>query len=368
MATMRKFVLSGILMVACAVASVRAQGIPGYTPTNYYPPTPEWRGQAGMTFLQVGGSARGEAMGGAFIAVKGDPSTIFYNPAGMAHLPRFSVYANHTSWLADMSVNHFVAAFNPGPFTIGVSMVSMDYGQIEATEKADNPAGFVRLPSFSPSAYALGVFYAMPLIDRFNFGVQVKYVKQDLGTNRLYTFIGTPGWKNDKNGNDVYSDNEVGAFAVDLGTQYITGFRNVTVNMSLRHFASPQTYVDDAAKFDLPLTYQAGLSSEVIQLVTGLESPTHKVYLAIDGVNQRDVTLDVAAGIEYIVDLSTTLPGTSVSLRAGRRPSRNQEGWLSVGGGINFQISSMAARLDYAYNDYGPHLTASNVGLALQIR
>ena len=41
---------------------------------GFDPDTPERRGQAGLTWLQVGGSARAEGMGGLFTAVHGDPA------------------------------------------------------------------------------------------------------------------------------------------------------------------------------------------------------------------------------------------------------------------------------------------------------
>jgi len=319
-----------------------------------------------MTFLQVGGSARGEALGGAFISIKGDPSVIFYNPAGVATIKGYAVYANRTNWIADIVMNHFAAVASVWRFTTGVTFMNMDYGDIVGTRIVDvsvSPSGYEHIGMLNPSSWALGGFYAMPLTDRFNFGVHVKYVRQDLGQNDVYTFTGvTPKYTG------AVSKNRVGTFAVDLGTQYNMGLRNITINMALQHFASPQRYIDTQSKFDLPLTYRVGLAGDAIEIITGLENPVHKVMVYVDGMDQRDVVLDVAAGVEYLGDFSAMVPGLKVALRAGRRAARYQDGWLNFGGGIEFALGKFDARLDYAYSDYGPGLTANRLGLSLLVK
>ena len=61
-------------------------------------------GQAGMTFLSIGGSARAAGMANVFTFAKNDLSSVFYNPAGLATVENRSFFFNYTSWIADMSV------------------------------------------------------------------------------------------------------------------------------------------------------------------------------------------------------------------------------------------------------------------------
>jgi hypothetical protein len=96
------------VLVAAVVGLWTCDVVRGQEKGSYDVSTPERRGQAGMTFLQIGGSARAEGMGGAFISVKGDPSVVFYSPAGMTSIGKLSLYANRTTWAAGMSLNHFV--------------------------------------------------------------------------------------------------------------------------------------------------------------------------------------------------------------------------------------------------------------------
>jgi len=350
----------GLVALAAAFGTASSQTtVPGFTGTNYDPPTPQWKGQAGMTFLQIGGSARAEGMAGACNGVKGDPSLIFYNPAGMASLGRFGLYANQTNWIADMTVSHLVAAGRVGPIVLGGTFVNMDYGDIPGTQIVSNTVdqrGYTSTGNLSPATWSAGVFAAVQLTDRFSTGVHVKYVTQDFSPSRIYSFAAN-------NYLATENRNKVGVYAVDMGTQYVTGLRNIALNMSLQNFASPQKFVE--MKFDLPVTYRVGLSAEAFELATGQSFGSNKLNVYVDGLDQKDVALDMAVGAEYMADLSQFVPGVQLGLRAGRRAARNQDGWMSYGGSVEFGMSSYAARFDYSYSDYGAGLPASRVGLSI---
>jgi hypothetical protein len=211
----------------------------------------------------------------------------------------------------------------------------------------------------------------MSLTDHFNFGIQVKYVGQDLGQNDVWRFTGSR-WEPDRytsgpdSGMTRVKTNKTHTYTVDLGTQYVTGLRNITINMSLLNFGTQKVYYEQ--RFDVPVAYRIGVGAEAIELITGVPNPTNKVMLYADGVDQRDVTLDGAFGVEYIADISNYVPGVQVSLRAGRRPAKNQDGQLAFGGGIRFGMSHFDVRLDYAYNDYGVLMNSNRLGLVLTVK
>ncbi len=355
-----QYLLMVTVALVCVVGTAGADyPFPVDADSTYNPGTPQWRGQAGLTFLQIGGSARAEGMGGAFSAVSGDPSTVFYNPAGMAAVDGVAAYLGNSEWFADMSLNHFVLAVNTGMFTAGISYVDMDYGDIPGTIIADNVAGYEKIGNLSPVAWAMGAFVAVQFTDRFAAGFHPKFAVQDFGANAVFSY------NRDETYMHYANDNRVSTFAIDLGTQYKTGLRNLTINMSLVNFAQSQRYVEQ--EFDLPLTYRVGFAAEVIELVAGYENPTNKVMLYVDGVDRRDVPLDAAVGVEYIADLSSTMPGFGAALRGGRRASSNQDASLSFGGGVTLPVGGLGLTVDYSYNDYGPELTASRFGLSIRL-
>jgi hypothetical protein len=362
----REHYLRGVVVAAlCSASTVFAQS-GGYINNGVYDPaTPERRGRAGMTFVQIGASARAEGMGGAFAGVRGDPATAFYNPAGIADITKIAVSADHTKWVADMALEGIVAAGRVSVVSLAASFLSMDYGSFEGTRVVDNrPEGFEPIGMVTPIAWALGGIVAAKLTDRFNAGVQVKWLVQDIDETEVYTFRTPPGYTGES------THNRVSTWAIDLGTQYYTGLRNLSVNMALQNFGGTQKFAEvlPNSTFSLPLTYRVGVSSELMEMVTGDANGANKLFLSLEGVDRRNVSLDGAVGLEYAGDMSSFVPGLAVALRAGRRPARTQEGWMSFGGGLSVPLAGVNLGLDYSYNDYGPKLAVQRVGIKVNLQ
>jgi hypothetical protein len=64
-------------------------------------------------FMEVGGGARALGMGGAFVAVAGDASTVYWNPAGMSDLGRRQALAMHSERFGGMVDFNFGAYVQP---------------------------------------------------------------------------------------------------------------------------------------------------------------------------------------------------------------------------------------------------------------
>lgn len=337
----------------------------------YDPAAPTWKGQAGMTFLQIPASARAAALGNAFSGVEGDPSVAFYNPAGIATGGPAALYVNYTSWFADMTLTDIAVTTNAGIFAFGLTYHGIDYGTIKATRISDAVAGsnFEYIGDMNPTAWAIGGIFATQFTDRFKAGVQVKYAYQDFGENNFWTFIGTPRYRIDPNDSTQLAihENRKGVVAFDLGTQYNTGMRGVRINMSLQHFGESKRYVEH--NFELPLTYRVGLMFDVIEVATGLPNPDHSLTAYIDGVDRRDVRVDAAFGLEYTLRLSSLGENTAVSLRVGRQAARYQEGWLTFGAGaaINVPGLGQTVQVDWAYADYGEHFSSQFFGFTFAL-
>src|SRR5262249_41981427 len=63
-------------------------------------------GTSSGTFLDIGVGARAVALGESYVAVANDPSTIYWNPAGLASLQRQEVQFSHADWPADIHYEH----------------------------------------------------------------------------------------------------------------------------------------------------------------------------------------------------------------------------------------------------------------------
>jgi len=356
------------MTVALVVSSARGQG--GYAGTTYDPASPDRRGQAGFTFLAIGGSARAEAMGGAFNAVQGDPSSVFYDVAGMASIPTgVNGYFCRTNWLSDMVIDHVMLGYKLSTVAVGLTFVSMDYGKITGTIiDLTAPNGYVLTGTVKPGAWAIGTFLALPVTDRFSFGLHVKYAVQDFGAQPYWVFL--PGGTA---GNYTYTAAglRVSSFAFDVGTQYNIGVRDIMITMALQNYARPKAFLDPDppyrnGTFELPLTYRVGVAADVIELVSGLPNPQHQLCLIVDAIDARDALLDAAVGVEYKANLSAAKDGLGVALRVGRRAG-NQVGSLGFGGGISLPVAGVKLALDYSYGDYGDGFSAQQWGFSVRL-
>jgi hypothetical protein len=71
------------------------------------------RGTTAAPFLSIGQGARAAAMGSAYVAVSDDPSSMFWNPAGITKL-RTPLVVDHTEWFADINYNFMALVYNGG--------------------------------------------------------------------------------------------------------------------------------------------------------------------------------------------------------------------------------------------------------------
>src|SRR3989442_3561576 len=82
-------------------------------------------------FLKIPVGARACAMGGAFVAVSDDATSLFWNAAGAARIDpdKSQLTLNHANWPADLSFDQAAYVFHfhkiPGAFGIQVRSLSM---------------------------------------------------------------------------------------------------------------------------------------------------------------------------------------------------------------------------------------------------
>lgn len=133
-------------------------------------------GTNGAAFLKIGVGARAAALGEAYTAVADDAYATFWNPAGLARLPRPELAATHTQWVQGGRHNALVGAYPTSAGTFGVSAVSLSFEGIEKrTEDTNTPDG-----TFDSLDAAYGLAYGHTVGDRLSLGFGVSYVRQTL--------------------------------------------------------------------------------------------------------------------------------------------------------------------------------------------
>ncbi len=328
------------LIVAGAIMTVTLQTLSAQT---------EYRklAQTGMKFLALGAGARQAALGDAFTSVPGNSSAMFYNTAGMAFQTEMAdVAMANTQWIADIVHNHVSVAFAPWDGDLGViglSYQAVDYGEIEATVLAANPKGYLDVGTIKPTAYALGIGYAIALTDRFSLGGNIKLVGQNLGSSIV---SGTPvlGGAGEETGftpTETKENKLDNIPTFDFGVLYRTGMKSLNFGLSVRNFAREVSYVKE--NFQLPLTFRMGLSMNVLDFVE-IEEGAQRLLVVAEAEHPRDFTEQIKLGAEYVF-------ANTIALRIGY-VSPADEYSVSYGFGLQTALLGTSLGVDYAYTPF----------------
>ena len=332
------FIASTIALTACLLLSPAGYG-----------QEQQKLAQTGMKFLNVGTDARSASLGDAVTAFEGGASSMFYNPAGMSRLSNnANISFGQTQWIADIKHLHAAAAFAPlgGAYGVfGVTLQTVDYGDLQRTVRADNTQGFLDMGTFQPTALALGVSYARALSDRFSIGGSVKYVNQNLGDAAKaisYTYSDTTQ-KDTVFTRYVKVQNfrEVAAF--DFGVLYHTGYKSLTFGMAVRNFAKEIKFQDET--FQLPLIFKIGLAMDALDFFD-VDKEMHSLLVSVDATHPRDYPEQFNVGLEYSFMKMLALRGSYLF--------NNSEYNYSLGIGLQKSFGTYLLGLDYSYTPFKP--------------
>ncbi|MFH0991104.1 MAG: PorV/PorQ family protein [bacterium] len=282
--------------------------------------------QTGLQFLKIDMSSRAAAMGGSYITINNDATSMFYNPAGLARMEStLDIFATKTQWFAGISYLGGGVAYNLGDWgTVGASWMTCDYGDdFIGTQYANTPSGYIETGNLNVTSYAGGFSYAKSLTNKFSIGAQVKYCYQQLGEN----FIDAAG---------TVRKNKVSGMAYDFGTIFYPGFKDFRIGMSIRNFSPEFKYENEG--FELPLTFVIGASMDVLDLLGEHENP---LLVSVDATHPRDYTERLHVGAEYTFM-------KMISFRAGYKYNYDNERFTA---GIGFQqdLAGVGINIGYAY-------------------
>ncbi|NNE09050.1 MAG: PorV/PorQ family protein [Gemmatimonadetes bacterium] len=280
------------------------------------------------SFLKIGIGGKAVALGEAFIAVADDPSTIFWNPAGLSNLSEREIYFSHTAWVADIDYE-YVAYVQPTPqfmnTTVGFHIGTLRTDLLETTE--EQPTGTGR--GFTYSDLFVGVAASRQFTNKLAIGFGVKYIREDHGGS-----IGAPS---------------VDTWSADFGTFYRLGVRNAIFSVTLTNFGpdwKPDgtfTEVTSAGfeiereyeSFSTPTSFKAGLSSILWQQ----HDFKHLATVEMNRPPDNAETYRVATELTYMEMLA---------LRTGYNLNADELKW-SGGLGVILRTGGIGQRVDYAF-------------------
>lgn len=289
--------------------------------------------QTGFNFLSVSSDAKASAMGDAVNSLSGFSGAMAHNPASMAEMPTFlSASFSINTWIAD--INYLSASIIVSPAdghygNVGISVQSVDYGDIEGTMvDRNNPSSYIETGILNPTALAVGFGYSYMINKQFGVGGRVKYTFQELGEN----------WLMGNNYGIIKKTNKATAMAYDFGTVYKTGVKSLAFGMSVTNFSSEVKFEQEG--FQLPLLFTIGISANFFDFVD-MNDDKQALILTVDWTHPRSHPEQIKLGAEYkFMDI--------LSLRGGY-VAGNDENDVTFGVGV----SSFGIEVDYSYTPFG---------------
>ena len=284
-------------------------------------------GTASATFLKLPTSARGMALGGAYVALVDDASSVGWNPAGLAAMTQKGFSISHVQWFTDIGYT-FATYAQPWPRfsgSVGVFFGSLSTMMKETSEYM--PYGTGR--KFAFNDWVAGVSIARRLTDKLLVGANAKYVREELGTD-----VGGP---------------VTNSWLVDVGTKYYVGLSTVRMAMLLRDFgpelkpsgafswtSNGSVATQDYEGFAPPTTFKFGLAWDPVQ------KDPHNLTATLEMNHYADNEETIKAGLEYaLADVA--------ALRGGY--DFNSEGMgLSLGAGLKVKFAGVGGTVDYSYS------------------
>jgi len=329
------------LALGCAIALISCGVLHAQNPNL---------GTAGAQFLKIPVGARAASLGGAFTSCGYDASALFWNPAGAIGVKSSALIASHEEWWAGSRLNHaaFVQSFGEvGSFGLSFTSMSMDKLAVTTEEDPEGTSGL----TFDAQDLMLGISYARKLTEDFSVGITAKYVHQR-----------------------IWNEN-AGGLAVDIGTLYHIGYRDLRLGMSVTNFGGDLTFegrdlaVDydvnssiaterllpaqvQAEGYPLPLHFQVGIS------MSPYVTDDLSVLMAVDVVHPNDNDELVCTGIEATVF-------QCLSFRGGYRFGDDTARW-SAGVGAVVPAGNLKIGFEYAYVAYDLLPSIHRVGIGVE--
>lgn len=274
-------------------------------------------GTTGSEFLLFDTGARGIAMGGAYSTASNDAASIYWNPAGLAQVPRLSAAVMHARHIADISYNAAAGAMRVNDASvIGVGLRYLDAGSIPRTNINGITSG-----SFHPRSYVAELGWGQTIYDLSDgemdvaMGVSVKYLRTEMVE-------------------------KASAYAGDLGVQsrFYGASRSYDVAFVVQNFGAGQKF--DKVRDSMPTRLRFGWGVR----------PVKPLLLTIEGIAPINDAPHAATGVEYTAEMERNL---KAAVRAGFNSltydSLGFASALSFGFGLAFADLSV----DYAFVPMG---------------
>jgi hypothetical protein len=322
---MKKILILGIMAFAACTPGLRAQSKVGTT-----------IGQ----FLLIEPSARVSAMGNAGVTTFEDLQATYYNPAALGLFTRNGVQFTHSPWLAGIVFDYVSGVMTLGDFgNLAGSVTSLNSGDIDV-RTVDAPLGTGE--RYTVSDLAFGIAYGRRISDRFSVGVQATFLQERIWHSSMNAFSVNVGtlYRISENGL------RIGASISNWGTRASFDGRDLRIlydqNSSLNGDNNQLPGAILTNDFPLPILFRVGLGLPI------MIDDNNRLQIAVDAFHPSDNAESVSAGVEWMFYDMFAIRGGYQNIGLP-----DSEVGLTLGAGINYDVSDMKLFFDYGWADYG---------------
>ena len=295
-------------------------------------------GRTGAAFLEIGVGAREIGLGSAVSSLTTDANQIFWNPAGTALGigEQFSAAFSYTSWIADLDYGAVAFGYklaNAGTITIGAQFFGINDIPANRQNGYTDPDLVVLIEdnetssTFNYSDVAISISYAQYVIDKLALGATFKVINESI---------------------DGIS---ASAVAFDFGSVYSIGVSGWQLAARISNLGSDLEFFTQDNP--LPLSFSIGTS------IFPVNTDNTRLMLSFDTIKPLDAEQQLRGGAELsFYDLLFLRGGYKFNYSGvddGGTSDRDAidttiEG-ISLGGGIQYEVSGYAVAIDYAFTE-----------------
>ncbi|MFB6347536.1 MAG: PorV/PorQ family protein [bacterium] len=256
-------------------------------------------GSAAGILLRMDPGASSSGFGSAYTARSGSGLGIHFNPAGLGVQEHTTGTFTHLQLFADIDYNHLsmvTPVFNDRA-GIGISLTSLNYGDIQRAEVVNQNPRTSGLGQFGASDIASSASMGLNLTDSLKLGLTGTYIRQQIAGYSASTGTG------------------------DFGLQYHLTPEDFVLGAAARNIGGELKFIQE--EDPLPLEYSTGIFYS-----DPIRGGQDVVNIGGDMVFPTDADAYVAAGLEY--GFFRTL-----FLRAGFNGSQEAGDGFTFGGGVH---------------------------------
>ena len=282
-------------------------------------------GTTGSEFLLMDTSARGIAMGGAMTAVTNDSSSIYWNPAGLAQVPRLSASFMHAQYIADITYEAASYAQRVNDAAVmGAGVRYLNGGSVTRTDVNAIEGG-----AFTPYSYVAELGWGQSIYDLSDsemdvaMGVTARAIRSSLG---------------------IATANGYGA---DFGVQsrFYASEMTYDVGLAIQNVGSGQKF--DQVRNTLPTRVRFGAAVK----------PFKPLTLSLEAIGPINDSPSGALGVEYAVEIER---GVKAAARGGINTLTYQSLGAASTLSFGFGLTLTNLSVDYAFVPMGVLGTATH--------